>query len=514
MKGALKTIMMSLFLCLAGTAHGQPAYYTVTASELNVRSGPSTQYMKVIQLHKGETIVVQRMYDANWAVIKVGSSTCYVNRKFITYKGPVPPKQETTNYSKAKNKKEQDGGGFWDFMFEIVKLLIFICVILLIIGGIFDMQWTGYASSVLVLCGIGAIIGGLFFHNSRAGAVIGLFAGIAIFFKDMMLDFDTPHIGWIFLFLWYIISFPFYFLNRLQFWLSKPWRPLMKKNTVLDSSKPRMRSFLHFLQIPFYIALFPLRFINAVYYNIIIHNLYELSNYVLEVAIPSDWNEGSKKFGQWLLYLPYRIIKYPIGHGILTFIESLIWTVIDTFIPAVTLFHGTAEQYADNMLCDPKRNRQRKTTTGWLSGIWNVGPNNYAGDGIYFGISHKTLLNYQKGSAIVARVSTGKTIDATLMPNYVYYQAGHPNAKAVSNWGLDHGYISGEWWRAGNDTNWWEICLYDRQNRYNYSWRIRSIYAIRTRDGLMQRVPGGTAHWLFRKMVWNDLKMSINKILK
>lgn len=73
MKGAIKTVLVLLLLCIAGTMQAQPAYYTVTASELNVRSGPGTQYSKVIQLHKGETIIVQKMYDADWAEITVAS---------------------------------------------------------------------------------------------------------------------------------------------------------------------------------------------------------------------------------------------------------------------------------------------------------------------------------------------------------------------------------------------------------------------------------------------------------
>ena len=103
----------------------------------------------------------------------------------------------------------------------------------------------------------------------------------------------------------------------------------------------------------------------------------------------------------------------------------------------------------------------------------------------------------------------GKTIDTILMPDYIYAAAGHPGAKAVSNWGLNHGYVCGEWWRA--DGPWWEICMYDRQNRYNESWRIRPIYAIHAGSGIMQRIPGGPAHWLFRQQAFNDLLDTIQK---
>ena len=364
---------------------------------------------------------------------------------------------------------------------------------------------------MLIICGIGALIGWFFFDNSHAGAVIGM--GIDLLLFVMLLipalsnahSLGFPRIKGFAYFIWTILSLPFFILNMLQFWLAKPWRPLMKRNILPDNSKAGMRTFLRVMQIPFYIISTPLRFVNAVYYNILIYNLYAWSNYIIEIFIPSDDEEGAKGIITWFLYLPKRIGKYLLWHGLLTTAESLVWTLIDTFVPAVTLYHGTALECADNMLCDPTRNSERKNTKGWLTGIWNVGGGNYAGDGIYFGIFRKTLRNYEQGSAIATRVTMGKTIDTVLMPDYVCNAAGHPDAKAVSNWGLNHGYVSGEWWRSDRNTNWWEICLYDRKNRYNESWRIRPIYAIHAGSGIMQRIPGGPAHWLFRKQVVNDL---------
>lgn len=47
--------------------------------------------------------------------------------------------------------------------------------------------------------------------------------------------------------------------------------------------------------------------------------------------------------------------------------------------------------------------------------------------------------------------------------------------------------------------------MYDWQNRYNYSWRIRPLYVLNLNDKYMQRIPGGMCHWLFRKMVVDDI---------
>lgn len=514
MRHVIKIFVFTLFLFATGTVWGQSGLYTVTGDRVNVRSGPGTGYQVIGSRKKGDVVTVLSLYDANWAKISLGNSHAYMSKKYLAYKGPLP-EQETQQQQPSKVKTITHKG-VWDSLYEIVKGILWLCAIVIIVGGALDTVWGGPALLLQIITALGALAGWIIFQDAKAGAVIGMGGGIFLFFRFVahQMDWDLGGIGWLTYLIWYLVSLPFYILDLLQFWLAKPWRPLMKSNNLPDKFKPGMRTFLRILQVPFYIALFPLRFVNAVYYNIVIHNLYELSNYVLEVAIPSDDEEGGDSFWEWIIYFPVRFVKYLVYHGLLTILESLIWTIIDTFVPAVTLYHGTGESSADSMLCDPKRNKQRRYSSGWLSGIWNVGGGNYAGDGIYFGIFRKTLRNYQNGSAIVARVTMGKTIDVVLMPDYVYNQAGHPNASAVSNWGLNHGYVSGEWWRSDRNTHWWEICMYDCQNRYNDSWRIRPIYAINSNTGIMQRVSGGTAHWLFRKMVIQDLKYTFNRMFK
>ena len=495
----LTVIVCLLFAALGTTIVGQERY-RVTANSLNVRSGPSEYYSVAYKLHKGDVVEVLEN-NGNWATIRGSGRLYYVNNRYLTYVGPASKK--TTKPTLPASK--------WDQWYEITTTLLWIIAAVVVIGFFVSDTLAGIALWMLIICGIGALIGWFFFDNSHAGAVIGM--GIDLLLFVMLLipalsnahSLGFPRIKGFAYFIWTILSLPFFILNMLQFWLAKPWRPLMKRNILPDNSKAGMRTFLRVMQIPFYIISTPLRFVNAVYYNILIYNLYAWSNYIIEIFIPSDDEEGAKGIITWFLYLPKRIGKYLLWHGLLTTAESLVWTLIDTFVPAVTLYHGTALECADNMLCDPTRNSERKNTKGWLTGIWNVGGGNYAGDGIYFGIFRKTLRNYEQGSAIATRVTMGKTIDTVLMPDYVYNAAGHPDAKAVSNWGLNHGYVSGEWWRSDRNTNWWEICLYDRKNRYNESWRIRPIYAIHAGSGIMQRIPGGPAHWLFRKQVVNDL---------
>ena len=504
----LRRLIIVLLFCLPmmRIAVDAQSVYVVTAKTLNVRSAPNTHASVVGKLHQGDTINVYEM-RGQWATVRTATARYYISSRHIRYVGPA---QQKTASRPAQVS-------IWDRLFKVVEGILWILVILVVIGFFVSENLAGVALWMLIICGVGAFVGWLFFDNGTAGAVVTmgveLLVGGIILYMLIQSSFSArwPSVSNFFYRVWFFISLPFYVSNLLQFWLAKPWRPFMKRNILPDSAKPAVRVILRILQIPLYIAITPLRFINAFYYNILIYNLYAWSNYIVEVFAPSDDKEGASDVGEWVIYLPRRIVKYWLWHGLLTTVESVIWTIIDTLIPAVTLYHGTANEYADNMLCDPHRNHHRQSTKGWLTGVWNVGGGNYAGDGIYFGLFRKTLRNYEQGAAIVTRVTMGKAIDTVLMPDSVYATAGHPNAKAVSNWGLNNGYVCGEWWRSDRGTNWWEICMFDRQNRYNESWRIRPIYVIHSRNGIMQRIPGGPAHWLFRKQVMSDIQDTLTK---
>ena len=304
-----------------------------------------------------------------------------------------------------------------------------------------------------------------------------------------------------------LISLPFYFLNWLQRFLAKPWYLFYKENSGDDDKNAKNRENYELWKIPLYIILTPLRFVNAVYYNILIHCSFELFNFIVEVVAPASEKEGGDNFLMWTLWLPFRIIKYPLWHGTITLIESCIWTVIDTFLPALTLFHGTDCSAAECITQGPGRVYSRK----WFSGVWKVGDGNYAGNGIYFAPKRSTSLHYASGSLIACRVTLGKTLDLGLAPWRIYNLCGKRDALGVTEWGLKNGYVTGEWWR--DDKKWWEYCMYDWQNRYNESWRIRPIYVLNLEDECIQRIPGGMYHWLFRQMALNDIVDFIEKRL-
>lgn len=181
--------------------------------------------------------------------------------------------------------------------------------------------------------------------------------------------------------IYHLISFPFYCLNWLQRRLAKPWMQSYKRNTRSDRENAKLREELEMWKIPL-----------------------------------------------WLILLPWRFIKYVIWHGSLTFIESSIWTAIDTFVPTLTAYHGTTCAAAEGICQGPGRVESKN----WLSAVWNVGGGNYAGNGIYFAPVRSTAYHYASGSLIVCRVSFGRTLDLGLAPRCIYDLCGKPNALGVT----------------------------------------------------------------------------------
>lgn len=317
----------------------------------------------------------------------------------------------------------------------------------------------------------------------------------------LLLRSLVPFFSSVLYLLFRLFSYPFFFLNGLQRHLSKPWRFIYKQHHGSDRLNKFMRFFWRMLKIPLYIILTPLRFVNAIFFNIFMHCSFEFFNYMSEIVDPTSKTEGGDNFFIWLLMSPVRIIKY-LWHFALTVIESVLWVGIDTIFPALTLYHGTEEDASNSITGSPSRLKRNNL----ISGTWNVGSGNYAGSGIYFAPIRRTATHYARahhGVLIICRVSLGKVLDLGMAPKYVFNQCGHPNATEVTRWGLKHGYTTGEWWRK--DGKWWEYCMYDWQNRYNEIWRIRPIYIEELTNDSVHRISGGMVHWFFRKMVINDL---------
>lgn len=445
--------ILSLFslACLAEDVQF-PAEY-VTTTSLNVRASNNTQASKITTLPAGSRVQVQFITANQWAAIEHNGKIRYVSAKYIRPIETTKSKAPATSTPATSTPKSKS------FLSQLLDLAISIALLII--------SWLIFRSMALF--------------------VLNTFSRL-MYWACMVL------------------CLPFYISNWLQRFLAKPWRILYKTNSGNDRRNAELRETYQWVKIPLYIALTPLRFVNAVYYNMVVHCTFEAYNYMLEVFLPSNEKEGEDDIFRLILYLPARIAKYVVWHGGLTVLESGIWTVVDTFIPALTLYHGTDERASTTIT-----HAGRDGYSCRLTGIWNVGKGNFAGNGIYFAPVRSTAMHYAVDAMIVCRVSLGKTIDLGLAPYWVYKQCGHPDAFGATDWGLRHGYVTGEWWRK--DTGWWEYCMYDWKNRYNYSWRIRPLYVLNFRDRKMQRIPGGMCHWLFRQLVFDDIMTSIEEAI-
>ena len=449
------SLVFCLFLCSL-TASGENDYpaICITNANLNIRESGSMHARILETLEVGTKVQVYGISSDGWAEIDYYGDRAYCSNEYLTYWEALPTVPAATQGNNSYGLSSYIGNK---------NFLYWICLMLGVSTALFILR--------LVLT-----------------FILGL---VSIFFYKF----------------YHLISFPFYCLNWLQRRLATPWMQVYKHNTHRDSRNARFRRQLDLWKIPFYILLTPLRLFNAFYYNITVHCSFEMFNYVVEVISPENKTEGSSNLLRWLIMTPWRIVKYPIWHGSLTFIESCIWTVFDTFIPALTVYHGTTGAAAEGICQGPGRVGSKN----WLSAVWNVGGGNYAGNGIYFAPIKSTAYHYASGSLIVCRVSFGRTLDLGIAPKRIYDLCGKPNAVGVTDWGLKNGYVTGEWWRGDSRAGWWEYCMYDWQNRYNDSWRIRPLYVLNINGKCIQRIPGGMYHWLFNSLAINDIIASVNK---
>lgn len=462
-------ILIVLFLLLLGGGQWAIASYEYparcqTTTDLWVRSGPSVNTKKLGYLKQSEYITVKETTSNKWGVIDYNGQEAYISLRYVTYIEPAEIGKSTS--SSGKNS-ESGIAKFFSDSFDFI-------------ADIFDdpgdyLVWVLIALAVM-LCVV------FMFRLSRV--------------------------------VYYIFSFPIYILNQIEHILVEPWRYIFRRDWVYESLKPVLRIFLEVLSVLLYIAITPLRLLNAVIYNIFVHCVMSLYDLLCELFAPSDSKEGAGSVWRWILMFLWRLLKYPVYHWLLTVVESVLWTVADIFIPARTLYHGTDKAACNAIAGDPNRNKYRKKTSQWSTGTFLASTHpecTWAGRGVYFAINRKLALGYSDRASItgddsvmiVCRVSMGRVINYTLTPHNVYRQAGRGgNHDVINKFADSHRYTTGEWY---NNRRQWEYCLFDWQNRYNHPWRIRPIYVIDTWKFRVHHVSGGVQHWLFDKAVWNDI---------
>lgn len=386
---------------------------------------------------------------------------------------------------------------------------IIIWIIIALIVYTFREFFIGVVIFIGAFMGIGALLFWWWFDDASLGANIG-FCFAAFIGMRMVLEWFGYEYRNIFYHTYYLISIPFWLLNRIQLILTGPWRYVFKYVKVGDGSRKVLRPILYFVEIVLYIITTPLRLLNAILYNIFIYGMTELYDLICEVFLPNNRDEGKGSFFGWIIWFPLRLVKYPIYHGCLTLIEAAIWTVIDIIIPTITMYHGTSLEAAKAICGSASRNKS--LWSNWLAGTFKASDSNngWGGLGVYFSPSRKVVGWYSIRAGghpvfIACRVSMGKILNYALAPlNVEANVGGGRQHSALNRYADQNGYTTAEWWNG----NYWEYCMFDWQNRYNYPWRIRPIYVMNLRSGLAQHIDGGFRHWLFSKTVIDDIVKS------
>ena len=514
-----KSIVLLLLVAVSGSVAVAQSEYPArchTSTDLNVRSGAGTNYGKIGLLRKGESITVLYLAGPEskpWGAIDYGTKRGYVSMKYVCYDEAIAQTPAPA--------KENAFVGFLKGVWNVVKW------ILIVIGVIIGIFLFKYIVQIAVFAGMfaggGAILFLLFGGDAGAGAIVGLVVaailGVGWLFNYFDVSFtDVNVVGifrGIFMGAYYLVSFPVYFLNRLEHFLVSPWRYFFKENWPLDRTKPTWRVVTEAITVVMYIATTPLRLLNAIIYNIFIHCITGIYDLLLEVLAPSDDKEGARDVWTWIYMLPFRVAYYALWHSSLMIVESVIWTVVDIFIPARTFYHGTNLNAGLSIVCDPHRNRHLKNVSKWSSGNFLASSDencSWAGKGVYFAIQRGLALAYsgsnrsgRGGDAVMiaCRVSVGRVISYALMPDNVYAQAGGGGRHGeINEFAEKNNYTTGEWY---NPRGVWEYCLFDWQEGYNDPWRIRPIYMLNLRTGRAQHISGGMQHWLFDKGVLKNL---------
>lgn len=512
-------LLLVLMLFPMGRANAEELQYTAyfrTTTVLNMRSGPGTQYKILNQLDKDDTILIRFTEESGkgvWGMTYNNQEPAYVSMRYVEYLEPyVPPAPE----EKSWWKNTWDwlcwlAGGLW----SVLKIALIIIAVLLVLAFWEDILCIAIMAGFFA--GGGALLFSIFGGDSDVGAIVGLcvaaLLGVVVLLDHFGIGIADMDFSIVFKVAYYVVSFPMYMLNRLEHALVEPRRYIFKTSWVSDKVKPVLRVVLEVLGVILIIALTPLRLFNAIVYNILIHCLTGMYDLLVEVFVPSDEKEGAGNVWMWILLFPWRILKYLVFHGLLIVVESVLWTVIDIFVPASTMYHGTDLIAGEAITRDPKRNRHTKTTAKWSHGTFTASQSSWGGIGVYFASLRLVAKRYATDSyrlndnnpiIIVCRVSLGRTINYALAPEYVYDQAGqYGKHSELNKYGEEHGYTTGEWWNEGG--GYWEYCMFDWQNRYNHPWRIRPVYLYNVRTGRVQHIKGGMQHWLFDSGVLKDL---------
>ena len=281
--------------------------------------------------------------------------------------------------------------------------------------------------------------------------------------------------------------------NFLQYFFQKPWRYFLRQPGSVMFWIYRYR--LHWIaELALYVCLTPLRAFNAFCYNMIVRNLFMFFDVLQEMIHPQlggmRYHTGFDYIWRWLIYLPIRVVVYGVKFCA-SLLETAFFTCLETVLPTLTLYHGTS--------CEASTSIARPNE-------WLVGNGAYAGYGIYFAPRKSTALHYSCGVVIICRVTLGRIENLNLHP-YICANWVANRGHSITQWAMDEGITTVEWWRTTGVYRWWEYCMVDHSADYDHPWRIRPLYREDACTGKYQRTWGGVGLWCIAIVKdWLDLK--------
>jgi len=287
----------------------------------------------------------------------------------------------------------------------------------------------------------------------------------------------------------WLLRYPFFFLNWIQWILYNPVRDYWRHPKLVTANLTFNLLMLSLISpvwwIAMHIVLTPIRFINALYFNIILYWTVIFCDSIAELMQPKRERyrnlHGLQYIGSWILGFPKRLLNVFSRNG-LSLLEGILMTGVDLVFPTYTMYHGTSfKGIATNIATE---------------GRWYVGSGDYAGSGIYFGFYKKTAEHYAAGddhAIIVARVTLFPCRNSSTLPYRLRKKIGSDGV-AITH-GLGFPWKAIEHWRDHSYAQWFEYCLIqpDKAGQYVRTWRARPVCVLK--HHLPSRIWGGLSLW-------------------
>lgn len=336
--------------------------------------------------------------------------------------------------------------------------------------------------------------------NDAYYALVILFGTIVVAYLAIIILIATLRKA-----LW-IFSGIFFLIDEFMWFAYNPLRPFMRN---IEGKANRVGFFLFSMlllkpvwQLSVWVLTTPLRFITALYFDVVMYLFVMLSESIDDLFSPKlkrmHATRGAAYWWRWVVGFPFRLVRLIIKNS-LAVLDSLMMFSVSLVWPTFTMYHGTPNGAAYDIAS---------------KGRWLVGRGNWAGSGVYFGRSLRVVRHYAKSRSdtpanervIIARVTfTMLRNCSTLL---------EPKRKNVGGMGargeelarsIKFPFFATEVWRDDNGRKWWEYCILFGNNAGEFvsSWRIRPIGFVQIKGksnitGSLERLWHGRAHYCLK----------------